>query len=92
MKNLGILPDQAVEAVKSAAKGITELEIVDSDSEAADEDAKIRKSVDEGGPDEEAGTENDILRKAALDKLEQASEDSLLGQVSQYFMGSTQMV
>ncbi|RWV79142.1 hypothetical protein GW17_00059776 [Ensete ventricosum] len=72
--------DQAVEVVKNAAKGITELEIPDSDSESADEVAKKGPEGGEVEEKEEEESEEDRLRKSALDKLEKASEDSLFGQ------------
>ncbi|XP_065003947.1 uncharacterized protein LOC135636240 [Musa acuminata AAA Group] len=70
----------AVEVVKNAAKGITELEIADSDSESADEVAKKGPEGGEVEEKEEEESEEDRLRKSALDKLEKASEDSLFGQ------------
>ncbi|URD73141.1 hypothetical protein MUK42_25860 [Musa troglodytarum] len=57
----------AVEAIKNA--GITDLQSMDSDAAQGQE----RK----GGEDE---SENNKLRKSALDRLEKASEDSLFGQ------------
>ncbi|RRT66170.1 hypothetical protein B296_00039297 [Ensete ventricosum] len=77
--------DQAVEVVKNAAKGITELEIPDSDSESADEVAKKAPEGGEVEEKEEEESEEDRLRKSALDKLEKASEDSLFGQTGRTF-------
>ncbi|CAA0807568.1 Unknown protein [Striga hermonthica] len=61
----------AVEAARTAAKTISETIAEDSDS--SEENKKV--SVDE-----ETDDENDKRRKAALEKLEKASEDSLLSQ------------
>ncbi|WOK92231.1 hypothetical protein Cni_G00922 [Canna indica] len=78
----------AVEAMKSAANGITELENVDPDSESADEVAKER----EGGEEEKEVEESkdDLLRKSALDKLENAGEDSFFGQGLKAFDSSVE--
>uniref|UniRef100_A0A1D1Y1Y4 ATP phosphoribosyltransferase n=1 Tax=Anthurium amnicola TaxID=1678845 RepID=A0A1D1Y1Y4_9ARAE len=62
----------AVEVAKSAAKGLSELQDAPSDSEASTENppADVKGEEDE----------HDEMRKSALDRLEKASEDSLLGQ------------
>lgn len=69
---------QAVAVAKNAAKGIAEIQNVGSDMEPAKEGEEVEKSVD----NEEVETDEDKLRKSALDKLENASEDSLFGQAS----------
>lgn len=65
---------QAVEAARTAAKNISET--VAEDSESTDGDGKEEPAVEE-----ESDDENDKRRKEALDKLEKASEESLLSQV-----------
>ncbi|XP_072972024.1 uncharacterized protein [Typha angustifolia] len=66
----------AVEVAKNAAKGITEIQsAADSKSVDAQEPAE---SPDEGEASEVS--ENERLRRSTLDKLEKASDDSLLGQ------------
>ncbi|CAD5173321.1 unnamed protein product, partial [Musa acuminata subsp. malaccensis] len=69
----------AVEVVKNATKGITDLEIAGSDSETTDEVSKDSRGGEEEEEEEEEHV-HDRLRKSALDKLEKASEDSLFGQ------------
>lgn len=66
---------QAVEAAKTAAKNISETMAEDSDSSKENETEASDK-------EEESENEEDKRRKAALDKLEKASEDTLLGQAS----------
>lgn len=66
---------QAVEAAKTAAKNISETMAEDSDSSNENETEASDK-------EEESENEEDKRRKAALDKLEKASEDTLLGQAS----------
>ncbi|KAL7206590.1 hypothetical protein ACSBR2_019330 [Camellia fascicularis] len=66
----------AVEAAKTAAKSIADLQnVVEEDSESSKED-DMEGSAVEG----ESEDENDKRRKAALDKLGNASEDTILGQ------------
>lgn len=67
----------AVEAAKTAAKSIAEMQTMAEDSESSKED-ETEASDKEGGNDDEEETR----RKAALDKLEKASEDTLLGLAS----------
>ncbi|XP_047251080.1 uncharacterized protein LOC107840349 isoform X2 [Capsicum annuum] len=64
----------AVEAAKTAAKSLADVQNALEDSESL-EDGEREVLVEEGSEDE-----NDKKRKAALEKLEKASEDSLLGQ------------
>ncbi|KAL3350646.1 hypothetical protein AABB24_023197 [Solanum stoloniferum] len=64
----------AVEAAKSAAKSLADVQNALEDAESLNEDER------EVLVEEETEDENDKKRKAALEKLEKASEDSLLGQ------------
>ncbi|GFY89975.1 hypothetical protein Acr_07g0001720 [Actinidia rufa] len=64
----------AAEVAKTAAKSIADIQNVAEDSESSEGD--VEESIVEG----EEKDEHDKRRKAALDKLEKASEDSLLGQ------------
>ncbi|XP_006346493.1 uncharacterized protein [Solanum tuberosum] len=64
----------AVEAAKSAAKSLADVQNALEDTESLKEDER------EVLVEEESEDENDKKRKAALEKLEKASEDSLLGQ------------
>lgn len=65
---------QAVEAARTAAKSISDT--IAEDSESSQEDGTEASAVKE-----ESDDESNELRKAALDKLEKASEDSFLSQV-----------
>ncbi|KAG5625063.1 hypothetical protein H5410_010281 [Solanum commersonii] len=62
----------AVEAAKSAAKSLADVQNALEDTESLKEDER------EVLVEEESENENDKKRKAALEKLEKASEDSLL--------------
>ncbi|CAN4107628.1 unnamed protein product [Withania somnifera] len=64
----------AVEAAKTAAKSLADVQNSLEDSESLEEDER------ELLVEEESEDENDKKRKAALEKLEKASEDSLFGQ------------
>lgn len=64
----------AVEAAKTAAKSFADVQNALEDSESLKEDER------EVLVEEESEDENDKKRKAALEKLEKASEESLLGQ------------
>ncbi|GMP43407.1 hypothetical protein CsSME_00012777 [Camellia sinensis var. sinensis] len=67
---------QAVEAAMTAAKSIVDMQnVVEEDLESSKED-DMEGSAVQG----ESEDENDKLRKAALDKLEKASEYRILGQ------------
>lgn len=66
------------QAVAVAKTAITEIQSETSVAEAEEEEEAVK---DEDKKDEEADGEKDKLRKAALDKLENASQDSFLGQV-----------
>ncbi|PSS19179.1 Protein FAM114A2 like [Actinidia chinensis var. chinensis] len=65
----------AAEVAKTAAKSIADIQNVAEDSESSKE-GDLEESTIEG----EEEDEHNEQRKAALDKLEKASEDSLLGQ------------
>lgn len=82
MLDLIFVLDQAVEVAKNAAKGITEMQQPSSPAAAADpsESAAEHDASDLGG--EETESDGDRLRRSALDRLEKAGEDSLLGQAS----------
>ncbi|KAG9440765.1 hypothetical protein H6P81_020930 [Aristolochia fimbriata] len=64
----------ATEVAKTAAKGIQDIQNVAPDTETLKEEEPEKKA------DDEVENEDDKLRKSTLDKLENASEDSLLGQ------------
>ncbi|PIN08288.1 hypothetical protein CDL12_19141 [Handroanthus impetiginosus] len=64
---------QAVEAARTAAKSI-------SDSMAEDPESSKEDSTESPAAEKESDDENDKRRKAALDNLEKASEDSILSQ------------
>ncbi|CAA7393876.1 unnamed protein product [Spirodela intermedia] len=66
----------AVEVAKSAAKGISELQTV-PESESVEEEGSSEKVSGEVKTEED---ERDRMRKSALDRLEKASDDTLLGQ------------
>ncbi|KAK9286813.1 hypothetical protein L1049_015218 [Liquidambar formosana] len=66
----------AAVVAKTAAKNIADLQNMDEDSESSkDEEASGESAIEEKTEDE-----NDKLRKSTLEKLEKASEESLLGQ------------
>ncbi|MQL75913.1 hypothetical protein Taro_008292 [Colocasia esculenta] len=67
----------AVEAAKSAAKGLSELQNDPSVSESAEGEGASQKAPAEVKAEED---DHEKIRKSALDRLENASEDSLLGQ------------
>lgn len=64
----------AVEAAKTAAKSIAEMQNAEDSESSKDGDTEA------SAVEEESEDENEKLRKAALVKLEKASEDSFLGQ------------
>lgn len=67
---------QAAEAAKTAAQSIADMQIAEDNSESSKED-----EVEKSG--KEVDTEDESTRhKAALDKLENASEDTLFSQAS----------
>ncbi|KAF8410587.1 hypothetical protein HHK36_003119 [Tetracentron sinense] len=71
----------AVAVAKTAAKGIADMQIITEDSESSKEEEETEESATEGKNEDE----NDKLRKSTLEKLEKASEDSLLGQASHIY-------
>lgn len=71
---------QASVVAEKAAKSIAEIQNVDEDSESTKGEEEQEES--ESDKDTEAEDETEKIRKSALDKLENASEDSLLGQAS----------
>ncbi|XP_020242927.1 uncharacterized protein LOC109821145, partial [Asparagus officinalis] len=69
----------AVEVAKNAAKSITEA--AEEDASATDPtQTKRREQEEEEGSDGDERNNNDTLRNSALDRLEKASQDTLLGQ------------
>nr|GMD92501.1 uncharacterized protein LOC109161907 [Ipomoea batatas] len=73
---------QAVEAAKTAAKSISDVQNAVEESESSNKNETEPSAVEVEGEDE-----NDKRRKETLDKLEKASEDSFLGQASHREMG-----
>lgn len=69
---------QAVEAAKTAAKSMAEIQN-DEDAESSKDGETEASTVEEESEDED-----EKRRKAALVKLEKASEDSFLGQASSF--------
>lgn len=67
----------AAEVAKTAAKSIADLQSAAEESESSKEGDAGESVVEEEEEDED---EHDKQRKAALDKLEKASEDTILGQ------------
>lgn len=67
---------QAASVAQTASKSIAELQISAEDSESSKEDEGAEGSA------KESDDEDNTIRKSALDKLEKASEDSLLSQAS----------
>lgn len=63
---------------EKAAKSFSELQIVPEESDSP----KKEEEADETGSDKGSEDESEKRRKAALDNLENASEESLLGQAS----------
>jgi len=69
---------QAASVAETASKSIAELQIAAEDSESSKEDVVDEEAEKESDDESDAAP----LRKSALDKLEKASEDSLLSQAS----------
>ena len=67
---------QASAVAEKAAKSIADIQLAE-DSESSKE-----KEAEESPTEKESEDENDKLRKSALDKLEKASGDTVLGQAS----------
>ncbi|KAI6701269.1 hypothetical protein NL676_015593 [Syzygium grande] len=76
----------AAEVAKNAAKSISDSQNVDEGSDSSKEE----EGADESTRIEEKEDENDQQRKSALDKLENASEESLLGQGLKAFDSSVE--
>lgn len=74
---MNVLYKQAAEVAKTAAKSITDMPDNAEDSESPKEE----EAASEG----ESESEESKKRKAALEKLEKAGEDSVLGQASLLF-------
>lgn len=68
---------QAAEVAKTAANSISDLQKELEDSESSKED-----HPEASDKDQESEDEDDKRRKAALEKLENASDDTFLGQAS----------
>ncbi|CAI9781907.1 unnamed protein product [Fraxinus pennsylvanica] len=77
----------AVEAAKTAAKSVTDIQMPDKESEFSKEDETEASAIEKEKENED---DNDKRRKVALDKLEKASEDSLLGQGLKVFDNSVE--
>lgn len=65
----------AAEAAKTAAQSIADMQIAEENSESSKED-----EIETSGKEEDTEDEEGTRRKAALDKLENASEDTLFTQ------------
>ncbi|KAA8536157.1 hypothetical protein F0562_028635 [Nyssa sinensis] len=78
----------AVEVAKTAAKSIADMQNVVEESESSKEDDTNESAIHGENEDGENEDENDKIRKAALDKLEKASEDTILGQGLKVLDGS----
>ncbi|WOH04682.1 hypothetical protein DCAR_0624094 [Daucus carota subsp. sativus] len=65
----------AAEAAKTAAQSIADMQIAEESSDSSKED-----EIDTSGKEDDTEDEEVTRRKAALDKLENASEDTLLSQ------------
>jgi hypothetical protein len=81
---------QAASVAETASKSIADLQIT-----AEEDSEKSKEDVGDEGSAKESDDESDTapLRKSALDRLEKASEDSLLSQASidgyfYYFWGA----
>jgi hypothetical protein len=71
---------QAAVVAEKAAKSITDLNIAEDSESSKGEPEEEESASDKETKGEE--TEDDKLRKSTLEKLEKASEDSILGQAS----------
>ncbi|CAI9786339.1 unnamed protein product [Fraxinus pennsylvanica] len=75
----------AVEVAKTAAKGVTDIQMPVEESESSKED-----ETEASANGEESEDENDKRHKVAMDRLEKASEDSFLGQGLKVFDNSVE--
>lgn len=64
---------------EKAAKSIADMQEADEDSESS---AKEEEKTEETGTEQDSDDESEKLKKLALGKLEDASEESLLSQAS----------
>lgn len=76
----------AASVAETASKSIAELQIAAEDSESSKEDVVDEEAEKESDDESDAAP----LRKSALDKLEKASEDSLLSQGLKVFDNSVE--
>uniref|UniRef100_A0A7N2R5W6 DUF7798 domain-containing protein n=1 Tax=Quercus lobata TaxID=97700 RepID=A0A7N2R5W6_QUELO len=78
----------AAAVAQTAAKSISDMQIADEDTESSKDEEEAEDSTNE----KESEDDKDKIRKAALDKLEKASDESIFGQANcfkkfQYFQG-----
>ncbi|CAD5318612.1 unnamed protein product [Arabidopsis thaliana] len=73
----------AAAVAEKAAKSIAEMGEVDEDSESS---AKEEEKTEEADTEQDSDDENAKLKKSALERLEGASEESLLSQASFFFL------
>lgn len=78
---------QAAAVAQTAAKSIADMQnpAEDSEESSKEEEGDTEKESQDGT---ESQDEHEKQRKAALEKLEKASEDSFLGQASSKFLSS----
>ena len=69
---------QAAAVAQTAAKSISDMQIADEDTESSKDEEEAEDSANE----KESEDDKDKIRKAALDKLEKASDESIFGQAS----------
>lgn len=70
--------EQAAAVAQTAAKSISDMQIADEDTESSKDEEEAEDSTNE----KESEDDKDKIRKAALDKLEKASDESIFGQAS----------
>ncbi|KAK4562956.1 hypothetical protein RGQ29_005438 [Quercus rubra] len=66
----------AAAVAQTAAKSISDMQIADEDTESSKDEEEAEDSANE----KESEDDKDKIRKAALDKLEKASDESIFGQ------------
>ncbi|KAM3742980.1 hypothetical protein ACB098_07G109900 [Castanea mollissima] len=66
----------AAAVAQTAAKSISDMQIADEDTESSKDEEEAEDSTNE----KESEDDKDKIRKAALDKLEKASDESIFGQ------------
>lgn len=74
---------QATVAAEKAAQSIADIQNVPEESESSKEEERTEKSAVKKVTEDD---DDEKKRKSALEKLEKASEESLLGQVSWFFI------